>query len=408
MRFCLQSLRSSHKIVLVEIYHFFRNKGGIPVSDTMFPKREERVPYGGGKPVRERGSRNNRNERKTNRSQRDKNHYDRNQNEPQKKRVRKGGRKLNRNMLYLIGILVVLFLVFLAVRKNGSAVFIAEEQVGILKGTEVTAEDLTKKLEEQLESIVGSKVQINEEIKVEGVHIGGKNKKDVCTMEHLLPKMRNMVTYKVDAAVITVDGGKAAILSNKTAADAVLEQLKTELLPEEGIPEDAKIDWVEKVEVVNEFVESTEILEQEDAIAVLKATTETKQSYTVQSGDALYLIANEFKTTVEKLLELNPGANLDKSIKVGQVINVPVQKPKISIKTIETQILTAVEPKTYQTQYDDTKPSSYQKVIQQGKAGQKKSTIQITRVNGVVIEEKEVSKEIIQEAVPEIIVKGTK
>ncbi|MBR6542860.1 MAG: G5 domain-containing protein [Anaerotignum sp.] len=378
------------------------------MSDTMFPKREERVPYGGGKPVRERGSRNNRGERgRSERSHRERNHHERPQREPQRKRVRKGGRKLNRNMLYLIGILVVLFLVFMAVRKNGSAVYIAEEQVGILKGTEVTAEELTTTLESQLEGIVGSKVKINEEIKVEGVHIGSKNKKDVCTMEHLLPKMRNLVTYKVDAAVITVDGGKAAILANKTDADAVLTQLKTELLPEEGIPEDAKIDWVEKVEVVNEFVESTEILEKEDAVAVLKATTEVTQSYTVKSGDALYLIANEFKTTVEKLLELNPGANLNKSIAVGQVINVPVQKPKISIKTIETQVLTAVEPKQYQTQYDDTKPSSYQKVIQQGKAGQKKSTIQITRVNGVVTEEKEVSKEIIQEAVPEIIVKGT-
>ena len=369
------------------------------MSDTMFPKREERVPYGGGKPVRT--GRNGKKNEGGRRSHREK------QQEPQRKRVRKGGRKLNRNMLYLIGILVVLFLVFMAVRKNGSAVFINEEQVGILKGTEVTAEELKTTLESQLESIVGSKVQINEEIKVEGVHIGSKNEKDVCTMEHLLPKMRNMVTYKVDAAVITVDGGKTVILSNKEMAEAVLGQLKTELLPTEGIPADAKIDWVEKVEIVNEFVESTDILEQEDAIAVLKATTEVTQSYTIQSGDALYLIANEFKTTVEKLLELNPGAALNKSIKVGQVINVPVQKPKLSIKTIETQVLTAVEPKTYQTQYDDTKPSSYQKVIQQGKAGQKKSTIQITRVNGVVIEEKEVSKEIIQEAVPEIIVKGT-
>ena len=131
------------------------------------------------------------------------------------------------------------------------------------------------------------------------------------------------------------------------------------------------------------------------------------QSYTVQSGDAPYLIANEFKTTVEKLNQLNEGANLTGGIRVGQVINVPVQKPKISVKTVETQVLTAVEPKTYQTQYDDTKPSSYQKVIQQGKAGQKKSTIRITRINGEVTEEKEVDKEIIQEAVPEIIVKGT-
>ena len=380
------------------------------MSDTMFPKREERVPYGGGKPVRNGSGRKNRSERshgERSHSHRERNHHERNQQEPQKKRARKGGRKLNRNMLYLIGIIVVLFVVFLAVRKNGSAVFINEERVGILEDTKITAENLTKTLESQLAEIVGSKVQINEEIKVEGIHIGGKNKKDVCTMEHLLPKMRNMVTYKVEAAIITVDGGKAAILANKTDADAVLTQLKTELLPEGGIPEDAKIDWVEKVEIMNEFVESTEILTQEDAIAVLKSTTETTQSYTIQSGDALYLIANEFKTTVEKLLELNPGSDLNKSIKVGQVINVPVQKPKISIKTIETQVLTAVEPKQYQTQFDDTKPSSYQKVIQQGKAGQKKSTIQITRVNGVVIEEKEVSKEIIQEAVPEIIVKGT-
>lgn len=351
------------------------------------------MPYGGGKPVR--SGRENRKRRTK-------------QSEPQRKRTRKGGGKnLNRNLLYLIGIVVILFIVFLFVRKNGSAVFIAEEQVGILEGRKVTAEELTTTLESQLESIVGSKVKLNEEIKVEGIHIGSKNQKDVCTMEHLLPKMRNMVTYKVEAAIITVDGGKTAILANKEAAEAVLQQVQTDLMPEGGVAEDAEIGWQEKVEIVNEFVESTEILEQEDAVAILESTTEATQSYTVQSGDAPYLIASEFKTTVEKLIELNPGADISKGIRVGQVINVPVQKPKVSVKTVETQVLTAVEPKTYETQYDETKPSSYQKVIQQGKAGQKKSTIQITRVNGVVIEEKEVSKEIIQEAVPEIIVKGT-
>lgn len=362
-------------------------------SNTLFPKRENRVPYGGGKPVR--SGRENRKKRK-------------NQSEPQKKRARKsGGKKLNRNLLYLIGIVAILFIVFLFVRKNGSAVFIAEEQVGILESRKVTAEELTTTLESQLKSIVGSNVKINEEIKVEGIHIGSKNQKDVCTMEHLLPKMRNMVTYKVEAAIITVDGGKTVILANKEAAEAVLKQVQTDLMPEGGVAEDAEIGWQEKVEIVNEFVESTEILEQEDAVAVLESTTEATQSYTVQSGDAPYLIAGEFKTTVEKLIELNSGADITKGIRVGQVINVPVQKPKVSVKTVETQVLTAVEPKTYETKYDDTKPSSYQKVIQQGKAGQKKSTIQITRVNGVVIEEKEVSKEIIEEAVPEIIMKGT-
>ena len=90
------------------------------------------------------------------------------------------------------------------------------------------------------------------------------------------------------------------------------------------------------------------------------------------------------------------GVELDKVMQLIEELIAP-----------DAQVLTAEEPKTYQTQYDDTKPSSYQKVIQQGKAGQKKSTIRITRINGEVTEEKEVDKEIIQEAVPEIIVKGT-
>ena len=346
------------------------------MADTLFPKREERVPYGSGTPAKR--DRKNTKGKKTGRT---------NRNKPtEKKRGKKDGKKLNRNALYLIGIIVILFIVFLFVRKNGSAVYIADEQVGILETRKVTAKELTATLESQLEGIVGSKVQINEKIKVEGIHIGSKEKKDVCTMEHLLPKMRSKVTYKVEAAIITVDSEKVA---------------------KEGVAEDAEISWQEDVEVVKEFVDSTQILEQEDAVKVLESTTEATQSYTVQSGDAPYLIANEFKTTVEKLNQLNEGANLTGGIRVGQVINVPVQKPKISVKTVETQVLTAVEPKTYQTQYDDTKPSSYQKVIQQGKAGQKKSTIRITRINGEVTEEKEVDKEIIQEAVPEIIVKGT-
>ena len=375
------------------------------MSDTMFPKREERVPYGGGKPGRE--GRNDRNTRGLERRE-EKRGSRKEQSELQKKKLQKGRRMQDRRALYLIGIAAILLLVFLMVRKNGSAVYLKGEQVGILKGRDITAEALTETLESQLGSIVGSEVKINEEILIEGVHIGSRNEKDVCTLEHLLPKMRNMVTYKVDAAVITVDGGRVAVLANQELADSVLEQLKAELLPEGGVSEDAKVEWVENVQVVNEFADSKEILSPEDAIVVLKSSTEVTQSYTVKSGDALYLIARDFKTTVEKLLELNPGEDLKKSIRVGQVINVPVQKPKISVKTVETQVLTAVEPKTYQTQYDDTKPSSYQKVIQQGKAGQKRSTIQITRVNGVVTEEKEISKEIIQEAIPEIIVKGTK
>lgn len=99
----------------------------------------------------------------------------------------------------------------------------------------------------------------------------------------------------------------------------MLKQVQTDLMPKEGVAEDAEISWQEDVEVVKEFVDSTQILEQEDAVKVLESTTEATQSYTVQSGDAPYLIANEFKTTVEKLNQLNEGANLTGGIRVGRL-----------------------------------------------------------------------------------------
>lgn len=89
------------------------------MADTLFPKREERVPYGSGTPAKR--DRKNTKGKKTGRT---------NRNKPtEKKRGKKDGKNLNRNALYLIGIIVILFIVFLFVRKNGSAVYIADEQV---------------------------------------------------------------------------------------------------------------------------------------------------------------------------------------------------------------------------------------------------------------------------------------
>lgn len=359
------------------------------MAEKIFPEREKRVLYGSRQP-KKGGKRPTPAPRS-------------------KKPGRPGGKRRlpPRKAVILAAAAVLLVILYILVRKNGTAVFVAEESVGILKGRSVKAEEIIQTVEGQLESLVGTKVKLNEEITTKGVHIGSKNQKDVCTLEHLLPKIRNIVTYKAEAAVIMVDNAKAAVLPNREAAEAVLLQVQTDALPENGVSEDAQLSWVENVQVVDELVESSELITQEEAVVLLETRTEATQTYTVQTGDALYLIALEFETTIEKLNELNPDENLIRGIRAGQVITVPVQKPRISVKSVETQELMAVEPKTYETRYDDSKPSSYQRVIQQGRAGQKKSIIQITSINGIVTEEREISKEIVTEPVPEIIVKGT-
>lgn len=315
--------------------------------------------------------------------------------------------KLPRKNMILagIGILVLLLVYITFFHKNGSEVFVGEESIGIIKGRSVTAEYIVETLETQLKGTVGSEVKINEVITVKGVHIGGSREKDVCTVEYLLPKIRNMITYKVDAALIMIDGGVVAVLATETEANQVLDAVKEPYLPEEGV--NATTNWVEDVVVKKDFVASDEILSEADATTLLQTTTTVTQSYTVKSGDVLYIIAQENDTTAEAILALNAGMTMQTTIRPGELLNVPAKKPMLSVKTVETQVLTTVEPKTYEYRSDATKPTSYQKVVQQGRAGQKQSTIQITRINGFVTEEKEVSKEILEEPVTEIIVRGT-
>ena len=350
----------------------------------LFPKREERVAYSGKAGADVERNRGKKGRQKTQRS---------------RKSGGQKGNKARKNIQLTpkkagIGaiVIVVLILFFAFFHKNGTEVFVGEESMGILSTTSISAEEIKTNLEAQLATTVGTNVQVNEEIRADKLHVSGDRKKDICTMEYLMPKLRNAVTYKVEASVIFVDGGAVAPLATAEEAQQVQDKLK-------------EISFVENVTVENQFVDSAEILSVDDAVAKLTSTTPVTTTYTVETGDNAGKIAAKYDMTLEELYQMNPDAK--KAVVIGQTLNVTVQKPMVSVKSVETQVLTSVEPKQYETQYDDTKPASYQRVIQQGKDGQKKSTIQITRVNGFVTEEKEVSKEVIQEPVNEIILKGT-
>ena len=69
-------------------------------------------------------------------------------------------------------------------------------------------------------------MRVNEEIRADKLHVSGDRKKDICTMEYLMPKLRNAVTYKVEASVIFVDGGAVAPLATAEEAQQVQDKLK--------------------------------------------------------------------------------------------------------------------------------------------------------------------------------------
>ncbi|WP_317855457.1 G5 domain-containing protein [Chakrabartyella piscis] len=301
-------------------------------------------------------------------------------------------------------IILILILYFSFAFPNGTEVMIDGTRIGILEERNVSAEDIITIVEEQLVTSVGATVQINETITTEPIHISSKDQKDVSTEEYLFPKVRNLVTYQVDAASLYIDGKKEFSVATEEQLNSILEEIQSPYLSE-GV--DLEVSFVETVKVTKEFVDQEEIIATVDALALLQTVRMVTGEYVVQQGDALYNIAVNNNTTVEEILSLNPGMTIDTGIYVGEVLNIMIAEPKLSVKTIELQEYTTIEPKEYEYQYDSSIASGQKQVLQQGRAGQKVSVIQVTRINGFVVSEEEISKEIITEPITEIIVEGT-
>ena len=108
--------------------------------EKIFPEREKRVVYGSGN--KKTGKRTP---------------------PPREKKPRRTGGKrrlpLRRSAALTIAA-VILILIYILVHKNGTAVFVAEETVGILEGRSYKAEQIIQTVEGQLESIVGTKVKL--------------------------------------------------------------------------------------------------------------------------------------------------------------------------------------------------------------------------------------------------------
>ena len=308
-----------------------------------------------------------------------------------------------RALLILI-VVVVLLVISLIIggltRKNGYSAYVDDTYIGTMKKEDITTEDLINTVTAKIKEERGTEIQINETITLEPIHI--KNE-EVITLDSIVAKVKNQVTYKVKAAAIYVDGAAAVLLDNKEQADTLLNGIIEEYVGDNSnITESG---FVQNVEVKEEFVDSEQIITQEEALKKLTQATPTQKTYTVSSGDTLFTIAVNAGMSVDEIMQINPG--ITTSIQPGQKINITVSTPFLSVKTVENVVYTEREPKTVEYQQDNTQPSSYSRVIQQGRDGQKEVTVQIIRINGFEDDQKVIDTKITQEPVTEIIAVGT-
>ncbi len=320
-----------------------------------------------------------------------------------RKRKQQRERMMIRAMLAGIVILMLLVIVFAVTRKNGVDVFVNGQSVAQIADKKITTEYIVNTVEAQLASEHGTQVKIQEDIEVKKAKI---DKEAAVSAEYAISVVRNAVTYNVLGGVIYVNGTQVLAMDNLDALNTLLEEIKAQY-----VPEGSKIvsaTFADEVRTEEGYVPMESILDRDTALAKLTQGVPTQKTYSVKSGDSFYLIASRNGITVESLLEANPGFNINTSIKVGDNINLIVSVPFLSVKTVEQMTYTEKQAKTVEYKTNTDKDSSYKRVIQQGRDGQKEVTVEIIRINGFEEEQKIVSEVTTLAPVTEVIEIGSR
>ncbi|MFA9377748.1 MAG: peptidoglycan DD-metalloendopeptidase family protein [Lachnotalea sp.] len=175
-------------------------------------------------------------------------------------------------------------------------------------------------------------------------------------------------------------------------------------LTEDGI---LTMGFEEEIEVAETYASADVITDLDTAISLVTKDQETSKIYEVVSGDCLSVVAEKNNTTVAKMVAMNELLDTNSVLKIGDEIVVTVPEPELSV--LVTEQTTYEEEYELPTQYieNDSWYTNKEEVIQEGSTGYREVTAKVTSRNGTETNRKVVNENIVTQALPTIIEKGT-
>ena len=205
------------------------------------------------------------------------------------------------------------------------------------------------------------------------------------------------------AYVLYVDGEKVVATTRSGALEDLLEQLKLGYQTADTV----NAYFVEDVEIRQEYVESSYVMNLGSIAEILNETKQGEVTYTVESGDSYYSIAEDYEMSLEDLMKLNEGYDPD-LLRVGDVLTISNAVPYLTVVNVERQRY--VQDTPYQVEYTDD-ASMYQgeyKVTSAGVYGKADVTANVTYINGAETEREVVASVTLSQPVTEQQLRGTK
>ena len=170
------------------------------------------------------------------------------------------------------------------------------------------------------------------------------------------------------------------------------------------------MDFEEKVEIVESYLPESQLTPLQTAIDEVTKEQEMPGEYEVVAGDTLSEISLKVNIPMDKIIEMNSEIlqNENSTIRIGDILIITVPEPELSV--------TRVEQNYYEETYDadivyvdeDSWYTYQTEVLQQPSAGFRKIVANVTYLNEKQISREILKEEVVAEAVPKIVKRGTK
>lgn len=221
----------------------------------------------------------------------------------------------------------------------------------------------------------------------------------------------NVLTASVDLK----DGKKLAPIDRNTAGVTSIEGT---LFNEEYYKEELDFDdfdlgmeymqFEDKIEVTECYLKAEDFADVNDAIEYVTQNQATEVIYTIQSGDTLGQISFNTGIPLEDIIAMNDAIeNENSTIHVGQELIISVPEPPLTVSYTATEY--REEEYQAETIYidNDSWYTTKQVTRQNPSTGFRRAISSVTYHNGEVYETDILKQEVLMEAVPKIVERGT-
>ena len=170
------------------------------------------------------------------------------------------------------------------------------------------------------------------------------------------------------------------------------------------------MNFAEEVEIVEAYLPENLLTPLETAINEVTKEQETASEYEVVSGDTLSEISIKVNIPMDKIIEMNSETleNENSMIRVGDKLIITVPEPELSVERMEQNYYEEIYDADVIYVDEDSWYTYQTEVLQQPSAGFRKIVADVSYLNDKEVSREILKEEIVMEAVPKIVRRGTK